>query len=185
MQGLRETKCKLTSLRIAQFSLSLCTCKRISLTLPILGSTVPSAKPNELKFPIIRKPSAVELKELQITEFSANDSGRISTVVLQKRSDGCSVLPLRKRYLGSSRDYKPVTFNNHEQIYFFKLYGCSKINSIRSPGCGRRPQKNDSPKQARCSVCPLYGAIALLATAAGLLCGQNDGILPNCLSFSF
>lgn len=185
MQKRRETQCKLTSLRIAQFSLSLCTCKRISLTLPIFGSTVPSAKPNELKLPMIRKPSAVELKELQITELSANDSGRISTVVLQKRSDGCSVLPLRKRYLRSRREYQSVMFSKYEQIYFFKLYGCSNINSMRSPGCGRRPQKNDSPKQARCRVCPLYGAIPLLATAAGLLCGQNDGILPNCLSFSF
>ena len=40
-------------------------------------------------------------------EFSGNAAGKTSIVVLYKRSDGCSVLPLRKRYLkeDSSRVY--------------------------------------------------------------------------------
>lgn len=67
---------------MAQFSLSLCTCKRISLTLPIFASIVPSATPNALKLPTIRNPSAVELYALHMIEFSAKDSGKISTVVL-------------------------------------------------------------------------------------------------------
>ncbi len=55
--------------------------------------------------------------------------------------------------------------------YFFKLYGLLNINSIKSPGVGKRPQKNDSPKYARCMVCPLYGVMPVLTVAAGLLWG--------------
>lgn len=36
--------------------------------------------------------------------------------------------------------------------YRRKLYGCRKINSIKSPGCGSSPQKNVSPAYARLSV---------------------------------
>lgn len=41
------------------------------------------------------------------------------------------------------------------KYYFRKLYGLLNINSIKSPGCGSNPQKNDSPEYARCMVCPL------------------------------
>lgn len=45
------------------------------------------------------------------------------------------------------------------------------MNSIRSPGCGSRPQKNVWPMYARSTVYVLYAAIGVLTLAGGFLCG--------------
>lgn len=122
------------SLRITQTGESVITVRRMASRGPKVGSTSPSAIPF-WKVPILMNPSSVRwyfgvfsLPSVKAS-FSAwiLSKGRTSTDVLKSLSPGCSMFPLRKKYLSMRTGVK------------------NRIR-MKSPATGVKAQKKSSPR---------------------------------------
>lgn len=128
-----STRVSLTSLNMTQFSLSECTWSLSSLSLPMRPSTTPSVNPIALKLPIIKNPSVVVLYCCHTKLSSFNWSGRTSTVVLYNLSDGCSIDPLRNKYLNwhlitkTRREWQSEFFSFFFAIVLFARASCTEF----------------------------------------------------------